>query len=121
MLPVGFGLQWWTVVVPLVLIGIVAAFYFTRREAAVMAMGRLAAFGLLLMVINGPWGWNLALGIAALLLIVDIYRREGRSQFARIVLGVLRAAAGGGWFCFCSTGPTSSMSPPRSSPRSSPC
>jgi hypothetical protein len=86
------SLQWWTILIAIVFAATVIVFYSSRREEAVMAMGRLACFALLLMVINGPWAWNLVLATAALLLIVDIYRREGRSQTARIVLGVLRGA-----------------------------
>src|SRR5688572_10814992 len=39
----------------------------------------------------GAVTWNLLLGILAAALIIYVYRREGRSRSARIILGVLRA------------------------------
>src|SRR5947207_7357334 len=35
--------------------------------------------------------WNFALGLAALLLVIWVYRREGRSKPVRITLGIVRA------------------------------
>lgn len=39
----------------------------------------------------GPTLWNMALGVLGFLLVLYVYRREGRSRVARIVLGTLRA------------------------------
>lgn len=39
----------------------------------------------------GAVTWNLAIGILAGLLVIYVYRREGRSRFARVLLGVMRA------------------------------
>src|SRR5258705_4958710 len=40
----------------------------------------------------GAVTWNLILGILAGLLVVYVYRREGRSRPARVILGIIRAA-----------------------------
>src|SRR5438477_1738758 len=40
----------------------------------------------------GAVTWNLILGILAGLLVLYVYRREGRSRTARVILGVIRAA-----------------------------
>jgi uncharacterized membrane protein len=39
----------------------------------------------------GAVSWNLLLGVAAAFLVYQVYRREGRSKPARIMLGVMRA------------------------------
>jgi uncharacterized membrane protein len=41
--------------------------------------------------LGGPGLWNLLLVVAGLLLVVYVYRREGRSRRAKIVLGTIRA------------------------------
>ena len=38
----------------------------------------------------GAFTWNLLLGLAALALVIWIYRREGRSRTARVLLGFVR-------------------------------
>src|SRR5438046_567811 len=43
-------------------------------------------------VITGAALWNVMLGVAALVLVVWVYRRDGRSRPARISLGIMRAA-----------------------------
>ena len=40
----------------------------------------------------GAATWNVVLGALALALVIYVYRREGRSRFARATLGVMRAA-----------------------------
>ena len=40
----------------------------------------------------GAVTWNIALSALALALVIHVYRREGRSRFARVTLGVMRAA-----------------------------
>src|SRR6476646_3805803 len=40
----------------------------------------------------GAVTWNLILGILAGMLVVYVYRREGRSRPARIILGIIRAS-----------------------------
>ena len=42
--------------------------------------------------LSGALAWNLVLCVAALLLIIWVYRHEGRSTPARVMLGVLRGA-----------------------------
>src|ERR1700679_3955772 len=39
---------------------------------------------------SGAGSWNVVLGMAALVLVVMVYRREGRSVAARIFLAILR-------------------------------
>lgn len=93
LVPVAAGLHWWAVVpIALAVNAAIIALYVQRFEVTVMVLGRVSLFALLLMVINGPVAWNITLASAAALLIIDVYRREGRSHGARITLGLLRAA-----------------------------
>ena len=84
------GAHWWAIAIPLVAIGLLVWFLIVRDVVATMVMGRLASFGLLLMVICGTWGWNLTLGIAAVALIIDVYRKDARSTGVRITLATFR-------------------------------
>lgn len=42
--------------------------------------------------VGGAAVWNFVLGLAALLLVIYVYRREGRTRRSRIILGILRGA-----------------------------
>ncbi len=80
-------------VAPLVLIAaIVVYLFYTQNRAGMFVAGRLALFGFFLMLLSGTLAWNLVLAAAAGLLILWVYRHEGRALHARILLGVLRTA-----------------------------
>lgn len=65
----------------------------TRPAArAIRTAGILGSFALLLCLLSGAAAWNTVLALAALVLVVYVYRRDGRSFFARISLGVMRVA-----------------------------
>lgn len=87
-----FGVHAWTLIPALFVLGLLAYFLFTRRWRAVLILGRLMLFALLLSFLSGALAWNVTLGIAGALLIVWVYRHEGRSRPARISLGILRGA-----------------------------
>ena len=63
-----------------------------RASLRLLALGRLAAALLLAMVLSGTLGWNVMLGAAGLVIVISVYLREGKSVFARIALGTVRAA-----------------------------
>lgn len=82
----------WTISSLSVAVVVLAALFVTRHEVAVMGVGRLALFALLLMVISGTRAWNLVLGVTGVLVVVYIYKREGKSFFPRFLLGAFRIA-----------------------------
>ena len=87
-----FGVHAWTLVPALFVLGLLAYFLFKRRWRGVLNLGRLMLFALLLSFLSGALAWNVTLSIAAALLIIWVYRHEGRSRGARISLGILRGA-----------------------------
>ena len=92
LIPAAVGVHWWNIVL-LLIAGVLPpcrGFRFTRREVTLMGLGRAALFGLLLMTLSGTLAWNLILGVSGLLLVIYVYRREGRSTGARTFLGMLR-------------------------------
>ncbi|HET6250247.1 MAG TPA: hypothetical protein VFE47_21330 [Tepidisphaeraceae bacterium] len=90
--PSALGFQWWSILLVVAVVGAVAWFYFKRHEIALMALGRLSLFGLLLMTLSGPLAWNLVLGGSALGLIIYVYRQEGKTTGPRVFMGILRGA-----------------------------
>ena len=58
---------------------------------AVRTAGILGSFALLLSLLSGAAAWNTVLALAALELVLYVYRRDGRSPLGRVSLGVMRA------------------------------
>ncbi len=52
-IPASLGLHWWGILLVIATFSAIAGLYFTRREVGLMALGRAAAFILLLIVISG--------------------------------------------------------------------
>ncbi len=92
LIPAALGVHWWSIAIVAGVLVAIVSLYFSGREVGLMSLGRLALFGILLMVISGTLAWNSTLAIAGALLVIYVYRREGRSVVARIFLGTLRAA-----------------------------
>jgi uncharacterized membrane protein len=64
----------------------------SRRGRRYLIVARVALVALLLSLLSGTAAWNLTLATAAVLFVVYVYRREGRSRVARIGLGLIRSA-----------------------------
>ena len=81
------------------LLGILAAgalIFFVRRGSPahwsssrllLRRLGLAALYVFLLSLLSGPAAWNFVLAASALALIIYVYRQEGRSPQARIMLG----------------------------------
>ena len=63
-----------------------------RDDNTLFLIARLTLFGLLLSLLSGTAAWNITLSAAAAFAVIYVYRRDGRSWFARGALGTLRAA-----------------------------
>jgi uncharacterized membrane protein len=63
-----------------------------RDDDTLFLVARLTLFGLLLSLLNGTAAWNITLTAAAAFIVIYVYRRDGRSRFARAALGTLRIA-----------------------------
>src|SRR5258705_9821463 len=84
------------------LVGILAAaalIFFVRRGAPatwsssrrlLRRLGLAALYIFLISLLSGPAAWNFVLAASALALIIYVYRQEGRSPQARIMLGAFR-------------------------------
>jgi uncharacterized membrane protein len=86
------GPHFWSILLLLAMLAIVGHQLYHKDNAGLLITGRIALFGFFLMLLSGTLAWNLALATAAGLLIVWVYRHEGRATHARIILGVLRGA-----------------------------
>src|SRR3954449_1593037 len=64
--------------------------FWRKAPGIVRALGFAAIYVFLLSLLSGAAAWNVVLAGSALALIIYVYRNEGRSLQARVMLGALR-------------------------------
>ena len=92
LVPLLAGPHWWSIGLFLAVMAALVVLVALKDREGVLVLGRIALVGFLLKVISGARAWNLTLAVAGALLVLGVYRREGRSTFARVLLGTMRAA-----------------------------
>jgi uncharacterized membrane protein len=61
-----------------------------RNDNTLLVVACCTLFGLLLSLLSGSAAWNITLAAVAALILLHVYRRDGRSTVARILLGTMR-------------------------------
>ncbi len=82
-----------TIGASVVIAGVVAWLLLIHRDNdTLFLVARVTLFGLLLSLLSGTAAWNITLAIAAIFIVIYVYRQDGRSRLARLALGTLRVA-----------------------------
>src|SRR5665213_156686 len=91
LVPIFAGPSWWSIGLLIIMVALLIGLLVSRRWAGILTLGRVALVAFLLRVVSGTLAWNLALAIGGALLVIAVYRLDGRSSFGRLLLGTLRA------------------------------